>query len=220
MHMASDRRQFNQALRRWDALHEKGAYSLPVDEGGVAILCSGYGLGEPDQKAREVQAFEAEAKRIADLVYSRGIDVAEFYDFDEHDMIQVLTDRTFSSVITIGNGNLSETYGYGGDGIDWRFVSLTSDHLKLGRFTMRHCGQAIRNLSAPLGTFAMANHSDVFAAYATYLPTVMEDEDEYRIQRLHSHRRLSYHAIKNMFQQIIPDKDEPDDVIPEIDHLT
>lgn len=114
MHMASDRRQFNQALRRWDALHEKGAYSLPVDEGGVAILCSGYGLGEPDQKTQEVQAFEAEAKRIADLVYSRGIDVAEFYDFDEHDMIQVLTDRTFSSVITIGNGNLSETYGYGG----------------------------------------------------------------------------------------------------------
>ncbi len=206
--MAGDRSQFNQALRRWDRLHDEKAFSVPNEIGDVAILCSGFGLGDDRLAALEVRSFEAEAERIADVVHSRGIGVAVYHKFTQHDAIEVLTDPTFSSVITIGNGNLSEAYVDDDNGIDWQFVSLASNHLKTGRFTLRHCGQAIRNASVPLGTFAMSDHSDVFGAYGKYLPTVMEASDERLIQRIHTYRRIGYRTVKNLFQQIELTKDD------------
>lgn len=206
--MADDRSQFNQALRKWDTLHTEASYSLPVDEGDVAILCSDFEMGEPVNDVPESVIFKREAERIADTLMQRDIPSEIYYGFTTNDAQDVLTDPTFSSVITIGNGNLSETYAHGGVSVDWRFVSLASDHLKTGRFTMRQCGHAIRHLSAPMGTFAMSDHSDVFAAHGKYLPAVMEASDERLIQRVHTHRRIGYGTIKNLFQQIELAKDD------------
>ncbi len=206
--MASDRSQFNQALKKWDTLHAEEHFSVPVNQGDVAILCSDYECTDPINGIPESVRYKMEAEQIARNLIQRDIPSEIYYGFTEHDVHDVLTDPTISSVITIGNGNLSETYAHGGDSIDWRFVSLASDHLKTGRFTMRHCGQSIRQLSVPLGTFAMSDHSNVFGAHNTYLPTIMRPEDEAAIDRLHIYRRIGYRTVKNLFQQMHFAKDE------------
>ena len=50
--MASDKSQFNQALKKWDNLQELGRYSEPIQRGDVAILVSGYGLAAEDISAK------------------------------------------------------------------------------------------------------------------------------------------------------------------------
>lgn len=209
--MASDRSQYNRALRRWDSLHDQQAYSAPVNDGDVAILYSDYVMGNKDEKEIEWNAFREEAYNIATLLGARGISSEVFDAFTLDDAAEVLADPDFSSIVVIGNGNLSETYAHGGTSFDWRFVAEHATHLKTGRFTQRHCGQAIRELSVPLGTFALCDHSSVYAAYDTYLPTTMTDEYEAAIQRLHPYTRLGYRALKNMFINMNKPKGEEDE---------
>lgn len=83
-----------------------------------------------------------------------------------------------------------------GHSLDWTHIAAASTHLKTGRFSQRHCGQSVRDLSVPLGTFAMMRHDSVRAAVNRYLPTFMEQEDEYDIQTIHTQERLNYRAVK------------------------
>lgn len=72
--MASDKSQFNQALRKWDNLHELGRYSESIQRGDVAILVSGYGLEtELATSEEEVVHFQTEALEIATSCQLRGI---------------------------------------------------------------------------------------------------------------------------------------------------
>ena len=197
--MASDKSQFNQALKKWDYLQELGRYSEPIQRGDVAILVSGYGLAAEDISAREeVAHFQTEALEMATSCQLRGIGAFIINRFTYADVQTVMEDQSISSIITIGNGDLSSVYMDDGNSLDWRHIAAASTHLKTGRFSQRHCGQAIRDLSVPLGTFAMTRHDNVRAAVNRYLPTFMEQEDEYEIQTIHTHERLDYRTVKTL----------------------
>ncbi len=201
--MASDRVQYRQALNHWDALQQQQRFSVPPDEGTYAILCSDYGLGNTYDGSIEDErrAFAVEGQEIAASLTHRGIPNKLFQAYTLDDARTVLADPKISSVITIGNGNLSETYCTGEDYLDWQFVAVHTTHLKTGRFVQRHCGHCAYDLSVPLGTFALADHSNVFAAYGNVLPTEMTEADEELIQRVHTERRLTYAMVKLFFQK-------------------
>jgi hypothetical protein len=202
--MASDRSQYNRALRKWDELHEAQKYSIPSDDGCVAILWSDYVLNDDERVA-----FEEDAYLVSGDFAGLGIESQIFPAYTLNDASKVLQHPEMTHIITIGNGNLSTSYAHDGGRFDWQFVSRYSSHLKTGRFVQRHCGQPIRELSVPLGTFAMARHSDVYAAYGRPLPTRIAMEDEQNIVQLHPYRRIGYRAVKNSFTGIrLPKPDE------------
>lgn len=191
---------------------------MPSNRGAFAILCSDVETDLPENLVgSQRDAFRKEADEIAIELAAIGIESQVFPAYSLDDAVGVLAERAFSSIVTIGNGNLSSCYAKNGYQFDWSLVSGYATHLKTGRFIQRHCGQAIRTMSVPLGTFAMARHSDVFAAHDVTLPTVMDDEHESAIIRLHSYPRLGYEALKSLFPPIDRNKDETVVVLENLD---
>lgn len=207
--MASDRQQFAYALKKWDSLRRQGEYSVPSVVGRVAILVSGYGMSE-DRFARlqEVNVYEREGYRINDQFAEQGISSFVLPRFDKYDMFEVLGDKEIASIITIGNGDLTSIYTSDESMIDWRHVVKGATHLKTGFFEQRHCGQAVRDLSVPLGTFAMKSHSAVRAAVNQFLPTAMTSDEERMIDGIHGYERLTYTRVKEILPHSYEDKDE------------
>jgi hypothetical protein len=207
--MASDRGQFNRALRKWIELHDGGERSMSVQAGRVAILASGYALGETSQERNaEKKYFKHEAHTLQRNLELRGINSVIRNRFTYDDAVEVIQDHTVSSIITIGNGTLSSVWIAQHERLDWIDVGNASTHLKTGLFIQRHCGHFVRELSVPLGTFAISRHSNVLAARDYYLPTEMSDEDEHRIQTLHPLERLDYRTVKSLFPYTKEDKDD------------
>lgn len=207
--MASDRAQYNRALRRWDELHAENAYSVPVEHGKVAILSSNFQMEGYSCGVDEAEAFLNDALNLQEELRSCEIEADVFYPYTLDEAAYVLEQPMYSSVVTIGNGDLSSTYTSSGDKLDWHFVAQNATHLKEGNFIQRHCGHAIRTLPVPLGTFALTRHSNVLAAFEYTLPTIIDEGDERMIKRLHRYRRLGYHTIKYLFPSIPVPK--PDD---------
>ncbi|AHB42736.1 hypothetical protein RAAC3_TM7C00001G0898 [Candidatus Saccharibacteria bacterium RAAC3_TM7_1] len=204
--MANDKVRFERALRKWDTLHEEKAYSVPRGSGVVAILASDRALadekaGTEDLEAamRERQAFQDEAYRIAETLTTNGVGTRLFPAFTLENVSEVLADPSVSSIVTIGNGNLSEVWAHQGVCVSWDFIADHTTHLKTGYFMQRQCGHVAYHLSVPLGTFAMADHSNVFAALDKYLPPVLTPADEAYITQLHDERRLGIEAVRRLF---------------------
>jgi len=207
--MANETVRFKRALKKWDTLHAEKAYSAPVESGAVAILASDRALADEkgeqaskediEEATNERQAFLEEAQRIAETLTAEGVDNQIFPAFTMENVTDVLADRSISSVITIGNGNLSEVWAHQGLYISWDFVADNATHLKTGYFIQRQCGQLAYHLSVPLGTFALTDHSNVFAAHGKYLPPVLTPKHEASIMQLHSERRLGLETVKRLF---------------------
>lgn len=207
--MASDREQFASALKKWDTLQQEGEYSAPSDMGRVAILVSGYGMKEDlVERLKEVDSYQHEGYMLYNYLLEIGILSYVIERFNKYDMLEVLGDTETASIVTIGNGDLTSIFTSETRLIDWQLVADSTTHLKTGFFEQRHCGAASRNLSVPLGTFAMKSHSSVFAALNQGIPTVITPESQSAINRLHNYDRLTYQAVKTIFPQLQVEKDK------------
>lgn len=194
--MASDKVQFNSALRRWDRLKTEGIFSEPDTEGRTAILFASCGLDDPDNEA---EAFEKEAADIQNEYRALGRRTLTIPDFTSSDAADIVQDPSVSTIIIIGNGTLSTIETSNGILVDWLELSEYTTHLKLGAFIQRQCGERSRRLSLPLGTFIMSRHDSVFAAMDRYLPPVVTSSYESYIRPIHHHQRLDYTLAEKIF---------------------
>lgn len=171
--MASDAQQYNRAVEKWRVLEKDKFFSRPAAEGVVGILCSYWPLN-PDtyqagkKEVKNKKILRKEALKIADITNERGNDTELVLNAHTSDFFDLLKDPKISDLILVGNGNFSSFYLPDSD-ISWADVGRESDHLKQGDFVQRHCGFFARNLSVPLGMFAVRNLSSVHAAAGYYI---------------------------------------------------
>ena len=199
--MASDSKEFARALAKWDSLQEAREYS--VRNGEVAVMYSGRSFEEGD-----VDAFTEEAYQLLDAYKEIGMRPFVVDEFTLDDVADVFRDRSVSDIVMIGHGTISainivdDKYPI----LDWRHISLLSDHLKTGMFVQRHCGKFNRALNVSLGSFAMRSHDRVLAPANKYLPLRTGVEDELLIRRFNTLQRLTYYDVKTKFNN----GDEPE----------
>jgi hypothetical protein len=213
--MASDKQQFKKALRHWQELHANREYSYPAKTGKVAILVS-FEHASSDKDVDSADNFSREAREFAKRFKDIGMSSLIIDDAIGTDVREVLQDRRFCSVYSIGHGALSYLYMNNGhrytqmqdgsteklinDRVDWRDVSAAADHLKLGTFVQRHCGNYSRRLSVPLGTFAVADHSSIWAPVGSnFSPTSLTDPQNKRMGKVSHHSPLTYNYITENF---------------------
>jgi hypothetical protein len=209
--MASDRIQFERALERWEELHNDRAYSVPIDIGKTAIVVSfDETFSSTETEKRE---FTKEAQKLAASEQRHGRDPEVLLDASGSDIKSVLRDPSIANIVTIGHGALSYIYisngthqgfrghvGEANNRYDWRNVSRDADHLKSGYFVQRHCGNAVRKLSVPLGSFAMTAHNSVLASVNTDFNPVLRPRSIWsQLSPLPSSRRLSYYEVKGVY---------------------
>jgi hypothetical protein len=205
--MASDKRKFERALRKWNQLHEDKAYSAPKEIGKTAIFCSTYELESNQLEHETAAALKFEANQLFRIIVNNGQRVTLIDSGTGNDLDVILKDPSISSVITIGHGALPYIYtSYGdrentiGDRYTWNDVSKAADHLKTGYFEQRQCGNATYALSVPMGAFAMVSHSHVWAAANDYfVPLNLSDEENYNIIPVTSADCLTYEEIQRDF---------------------
>lgn len=223
--MASDRRQFEMARDRWNILHDDMAYSVPVHLGKTAIVVSNDQTVATDD--RELRSFLSEALFLEKTEREHGRKAEVIEDAKGVDFVAVLQDPSFANIVTIGHGALSYLYIDNGlrvrkngmlpneipnNRFDWRDVSRYADHLKTGYFIQRHCGNASRRLSVPLGSFAMTSHGNVLAAANKYfsprqMPSSIFDPDHLIFPptgcRLEYREVLSAYSYTDFIEQAI-----------------
>ena len=185
---------FEKALQRWDSLRSEAYFSVPPRLGKTAIL---YCAGERNP-VEETEAFSAEAFRISDEVVTAGKEAVIYHNFTYRNLADVASDFSISDVVVIANGSLS-TVNIEGERLDWRDVSDMATHLKMGRFVQRQCGQASATLNVPFGTFMMADHSAVDAAFGHELPVHVTPEHEALIRPVHNHPRLTQELVHGLY---------------------
>lgn len=213
--MASDRVQFNRAQEKWLKLHEEGHYSVPGILGKVAIICSYVTEFEPLDKCEpvnlkddeDIEEFKTEAIQIGSFFNMLGQKVELVLNAEARDFRAILQDPTINRIVTIGHGALSYLYmpnptakNKGGNRFDWRDAAEAADHLKLGIFTQRHCGNSVRKLSVPLGAFTVADQSQVVAtANEAFNPRSLSDAAENAKLRSVVAQPLSYELVGKLF---------------------
>jgi hypothetical protein len=182
--MASDKRKFERALRKWNQLHEDKEYSAPKEIGKTAIFCSAYELDRNGPDHETYKALKFEAYQIYKTIIAGGSAAKLIDSGTGNDLNDIFKDPSISSVITIGHGTLSSIftpYGRRLNGFNiysWHDVSEAADHLKTGYFEQRQCGNATYELSVPMGAFAMTSHRNVRAAANEFFaPLNLSDEE-------------------------------------------
>jgi hypothetical protein len=206
--MASDRKQFERAQERWQALHEAEAYSVPENLGKTAIIVSLF-LGYSSDIESDTKEFTKEADSLVDAERDIGYTAEVLMGATGSDITAILRDPNYANIVTIGHGALPYLYienglrnGKPNNRYDWRDVSQNADHLKSGRFVQRHCGNAARNLSVPLGSFAMQQQDSVMAALNSYYQPSQLPESLYEdnsIQLVPSGSPMDYGVVKALF---------------------
>ncbi len=210
--MASDEKQFNRALAKWDALRDQGAVSVPSSIGKVAIVCSYEMLGdevcthETEVTGRsDLEIFRDEASDLADLNhnYGRGVDVV--LDAKATDLEAVLSEMDISDVIIIGQGSLSDltlTKAPGGTQYDWSNVAEAVSLLKQGLIVQRFCGTLARELNVPFGLFAVNDHRNNIAPIGEYFaPVSLVDPSNFLLKPVSNVERLMYADVKARFSR-------------------
>jgi hypothetical protein len=170
--MASDREQYNRALKKWDQLKADEYLSTPPHLGCIAIFCSYVvidSIGDKPYKKgrRDVKAFRKEAFSLAERFEAHNHRTEVILNAGLTDFDAVLQDPAVSDIVTIGHGDISSVIVSSNDGstiLDWLDVSVAADHLKTGQFIQRQCGNFNRALAIPLGMFSVSRHCDVVAA--------------------------------------------------------
>ncbi|MDL2342189.1 MAG: hypothetical protein QFB87_03885 [Patescibacteria group bacterium] len=202
--MASDRKQYEQALRKWDSLQQAECFSVPDEIGRLAVIYSCHDFSHDET---DIDTFQAEACHIQTLVEARGKATDVLAAATGNVLSDVIANPAYSSVITIGHGALSYLYvtngkwkDNAGDRYDWRDVSLASTHLKTGVFMQRQCGNVTRRFSAPLGMFAMRSHAQVLApSGCNFEPYGLSDVQNNLVVPVTHRSRLGYDDIKAAF---------------------
>lgn len=164
--MAGDRKQFKEALDKWDSLHEAESFSVPLAVGNTAIISSAFTDDEPTTPAgaNELIAFRAEALDLEQRVHMEGGKPVVSIDASHDDIDAIIQDPKITSLYIIGNGILSAVLLDVDRRYDWADASRATDHLKTGFFEQRQCGGLPRSANVPLGLFVMSSHSQVRAA--------------------------------------------------------
>ena len=206
--MASDRKCYQRALRKWDAHRIDGDLSVPEHEGDAAILCTYAELDaayEAKRARKDIKIFRKEAFAIADELWSMDKDSEVILNAKVDDVREVLTDPSFSDVYIVGHGTLAAMFLMAEteeDSVfDWMDVSEHADHLKQGAFVQRTCGLLPRNLNVPLWTFAMADHRDVFAPVgASFVPRGLLHPMNELMQPVSEGPRMSYTYVNDVFR--------------------
>lgn len=215
--MASDESMLKAAIKKWQELYAERTFSVAPGMGYIAILCSEtndwlYEPGSPEAIA-EIELFAREAKQLKEIARLAGRSTRIFAKADYAAMAEVLGDRDATDVITIGHGSLStfDVPGTEEDTVDWSDVSDLTDHLKTGNFSQRHCGGVSRTLAVPLGTFALADIRNLFAAVGTsFEPKTIFDEEVRKLKAVFTHPlagQLTYKGLKEQFKPK-PDNEE------------
>jgi hypothetical protein len=184
---------------------------VPPELGRTAILCSFYDKvydGDPEKAKirahRDIKLFRKEALKIADLTIEEGGEVEVVLNAQVEDFEATFKNPWISDVIVIGHGDLSTLWVNNPndkDKYDWQYVSEDSDHLKTGAFTQRHCGLYRRDLTVPLGTFAMADHRSVIATPGfEFHPRGLWHPDNSYLEQISPLEQLSYDYIKSNYR--------------------
>jgi hypothetical protein len=209
--MSDNKKTYERALGDWFDLHKSGSLSVPANIGATAIFCtytelmrgSGVGAGSV-YRGRDIKLFRREALSIADRMRADGGNPEVILDTRYSDIVDVLTDPTFSSIIFIGHGCLSSVYVPTYDkqiGVcDWEYVSKAADHLKTGTFFQRVCGNFGREFNVPLGTFAVTDHRNVVAPVGLqFKPKGLEHPHNDFLEPVTTDRVMTYKYIRESF---------------------
>lgn len=171
-----------------------------------------------EEAAAEIENLRSEAQDFKSQASLAGVDAVVFDEATGDDFREVLTDPSFSSIIAIGHGSLSYLYmpngmldaplrfsefsaekGPQNNRFDWWDVSREANHLKQGYFLQRQCGHAVRNLSVPMGVFAMADQRFVYAPVNTgFKPKFLLDRADL-IESVAIKSRITYEEIKKYY---------------------
>lgn len=209
--MASDRQQFERARLKWRELEKSGAFSMPERIGKTAIIVSTSHVRDiSDESRQEIEIFKREARHLADTERARNRRVEVISTMSAMAITEVMQDPEFSTIVTIGHGSLSYLYIDNGkkddskrnNRYDWRDVARDSTHLKTGFFVQRHCGNPVRHLSVPLGTFGLAQPNNILAPVNEgFLPDSLPDSifDRTGLRWLPTSNRPSYEEIKQAY---------------------
>jgi hypothetical protein len=164
--VASDRQQFESALRHWRELCASGRRSASWAEGLTAIVVSGFTDNTPCSTAAdgELRSFRAEGEELADRTDLAGGHPLLLIDATRHDLDRVIQDPEIANLYVIGNGSLSMVWLAEDDRYDWLDVSRSSNHLKRGWVHQRQCGGLTRRLNVPLGLFMLEEPARLVAA--------------------------------------------------------
>ncbi len=198
--MASDRQQFNRAMQKWEMLHESNLYSAPKSDGHTVVAYSTYSVEVAEEEIKnEINVFAAEALDYVSRYREYGHNASLMEGVERQEFKEVIKNPDVSGVIVIGHGDLSSIYDDNGDKIDWRDIAKWTTHLKRGHFVQRTCGNTLRDLSVPLGTFALANHRRLFAPVGVSFCPEDYPEEEERMCQASNYKKLSYNLIKELF---------------------
>lgn len=205
--MASDRKQYIRAVTKRNRLIENGHFSLPPGEGILAILCSYAGTAYDAEKIEkqeliDLRVFRSEALKLGELASKQGIKTEVILNAKTNDLLDTVGDKEISDITVIGNGNFSSVSLLDGS-LDWQDLSTHSSHLKLGRFTQRHCGIFANNLNVPFGTFVVSDLSNVLAARGKMIrPRGLDHPDAKLIQPIFNANSMpTYKDIRVRFDQ-------------------
>lgn len=205
--MASDRDRFKFALKGWEILHDYKQFSVPREQGKVAIFCatpSEAGFDSPGNRKKQrkdFKIFTREASTIAGSINDENRIAEIIYNPVDSDFSEVLQDPSFSDIITIGNGTLGVFFVEGEPcDFDWFDVAMEADHLKTGLFIQRHCGHFGRNFNLPLGTFAVSSFSNVIAPAGNFFyPRGLQHPDNDLLIRALEDVEITYSSLKAHF---------------------
>lgn len=165
--MASDRAQYREARKKWDDLQKEGSFSVPANDGRVAIITP-YDSSAVS-KFESFERFQKQANALAEFILNQsGVEPVMAPNAVKSDIQQIYQDPSIASVCFIGRGTLSSIGSQDGP-ITWRDISEQSDHLKTGATYQLFCGWHPNTLNVPLGMFGMDDHRKTFAAPATYI---------------------------------------------------
>lgn len=195
--MSSDRKQFRRAVKKLETLRNERAFSLAPETGAVAILYSLCSI-EADGPAadRELAVFKKEAEEIDKNTRDLGRYTDVIEGINEDSLGYVVTNPDFSDIIMIGHGNFSNVFTDNDDRIDWLDISKMTTHLKLGTFVQRFCGNYMRDLSVPLGLFAVADPANILAPSGVSYDPVAHPEHEDDLRPIDIDKIYNYDCLK------------------------
>lgn len=180
-HVRSERR-FEKHVDKAIIAHQKkldqGIFSLPPDEGKLAIIASRgtttNSMYSPDE---QVKIFHDEAERVQYSEIAEQYDETEVYSaVNNLDIEFALGDREIAGMILIGHGTIAALRLHQDKFINWLEVSRSAKELKLGHFVQRMCGNYRISTSVPLGTFAVADQRNVIASLGAPIDDKYPDE--------------------------------------------
>ena len=119
--MASDRRQYENAVAKWTKFQTNGDCSAPIEEGVVAVVASNYPYNQirtihdgdfdlidaVNDDEIDIDNFNEEAKQIAQKLGMIGVTTELITDADMGNITDVIIDEQISDIIFIGHGALA-----------------------------------------------------------------------------------------------------------------